>query len=271
VTQEDRLPTEIAIRTDAAPLIEISRVVRNTKHDVLVITTSKAEVVLQRAWKRIQRSNDWITPLALLISIGLTMLTTNFDKNFIFSGDVWQALFSLSLVGCGVWEVVTILALLKRDSRLNPQKVVELLMADGTPSSPAAALQKSAPFPTGSDEVAPPRTPGLEGSVTSNSAGSAAVARTVADRQPPPQPPISTAEGRTSSPASAVDGAGHRDQAPKFSPGDRIRHRNFGIGTVLPVGPGFPQLLDVKFDDPDVGTKRLRQDLAPLWPAGDAK
>jgi hypothetical protein len=51
----------------------------------------------------------------------------------------------------------------------------------------------------------------------------------------------------------------------KVSTGARVRHPDFGVGTVLSIRPGAGHtFVEVGFDDPDLGTKTLREDLAPL-------
>lgn len=58
--------------------------------------------------------------------------------------------------------------------------------------------------------------------------------------------------------------------ASKLSSGRRVRHPNFGIGTVLNVHSELTHtFVEVKFDDRDIGTKKLREDLAPLSPVED--
>lgn len=65
--------------------------------------------------------------------------------------------------------------------------------------------------------------------------------------------------------ASVPDSATSGGPEPKISPGTRVRHPDFGVGTVLSIRPGSVHtFVEVRFDDSDVGAKNLRADLAPL-------
>jgi hypothetical protein len=76
----------------------------------------------------------------------------------------------------------------------------------------------------------------------------------------PVREPISAAEPSIV-PASVNLG----DLPLKVSTGARVRHPDFGVGTVLSIRPGAGHtFVEVGFDDPDLGTKTLREDLAPL-------
>jgi DNA helicase-2/ATP-dependent DNA helicase PcrA len=48
------------------------------------------------------------------------------------------------------------------------------------------------------------------------------------------------------------------DDAPRYVPGERVRHRRFGAGTIREVaGRGRDLKVAVEFDDAEVGVKRL--------------
>ena len=48
------------------------------------------------------------------------------------------------------------------------------------------------------------------------------------------------------------------DDAPRYVPGERIKHRRFGSGTIREVaGRGRDLKVRVEFDDETVGTKQL--------------
>jgi hypothetical protein len=283
VADENGALPEIAISTGADPLVEIDRIVKNTRQDVLVITTSNAEVVLTRAWKRIQQSNDWLAPLALLISIVMGLLTTDFVGGFGLSAEAWKAVFVVGAVASAGWLAVMLFRLSRTGGGLSPQKVVELLMADGTllpaaapsvPADPPVSAAPRTPTPT------PPRIVPRNGDAAQPDESPSAAQRFSAAGTSPsvPEPrqhstpstsgPVATAAAVATG-APPANGVANGDLASTFSPGTHVRHRNFGTGTVVELVPGSPRFLRVRFDDPDVGTKKLREDLASLWLRGD--
>ncbi|HEY2724182.1 MAG TPA: hypothetical protein VGI84_05815 [Pseudonocardiaceae bacterium] len=278
---------EIAISTGADPLVEIDRIVKNTRQDVLVITTSNAEVVLTRAWKRIQQSNDWLAPLALLISIVMGLLTTDFVGGFGLSAEAWKAVFVVGAVASAGWLAVMLFRLSRTGGVLSPQKVVELLMADGTllpaaaPSVPGLPPVSAAPrMPTPTPPRIVPRNGNGDAAAQPEESPSAAQLFSGAGTATPsvPEPrhhappstsgPVATAAAVATG-APPANGVANGALASTFSPGTHVRHRNFGTGTVVELVPGSPRFLRVRFDDPDVGTKKLREDLASLWLRGD--
>ena len=55
---------------------------------------------------------DWWTPLGFFSTLLITLLTTDF-KNFIFSANVWYALFIIAIVISLLWLVKCLLKLKK--------------------------------------------------------------------------------------------------------------------------------------------------------------
>lgn len=275
MTQSSGLPPEITIEVNAAPLVEIGKVVKNTKDNILVITTSKAELVLGKHWRRIQQSNDWQAPLLFLIPIVLALPTTNFATRFGVSGYVWRNLFFIAVGMCVLWLVVQWIRR-SRGGVMDAKRVVGLLLEDGEPMT-AASSAPAAPH-AASDTAHAQEDPSPDHAAASSTTGPAHTEIHPSLSSPPlPSFPeqrtqsAATSAGapeRTLTQEAAPHGVRPGDRMPELSAGTHVRHRNFGVGTVEEVLPGLPRFLLVRFADPDVGTKRLREDLAPLWHLG---
>ena len=80
---------------------------QNTSQDYIVTTKDKLELVLLKTKKCLTSKDSWQTPLGLLISCLLTLLTTNF-KDFILPANVWAAIFVIATVICFIWLVKTL-------------------------------------------------------------------------------------------------------------------------------------------------------------------
>lgn len=267
MTDQAGSPSEIEIQMTESPTVYTRSFVRTDDQDVLTTTASNAEVVLTRNWKRISDAHDWVAPLGTLLSIGLGLLTTDFVARFGVSAEVWKAVFMVGGAGSAVWLVRELILRWRRGPVLTPQNVVALLMTPppATPSESALTEARS----VGGGNPAKPQT---------SSAGSE-VKATVSAAEPETAENHVSMPGRRPSTSTAVQGqaaggskapippasAKLGNPAPKVSPGGRVRHSNFGVGTVLDIhpGPGYT-CVEVRFDDHDVGTKKLREDRTQL-------
>lgn len=269
MTQPSGPPPEITIKVNAAPLVEIGKVVKNTKDNILVITTSKAELVLSEHWRRIQQSNDWQAPLLFLIPIFLAIPTTDFTTSFGVSNYVWRNLFFIIVGMCVLWLVVQVIRRFYGDV-MNAKKVVDLLLKDGELMTAASSSAPAGPHAAG-DTAHAQAAPLLDHAAASSTTGPAyteshlSLSSPTLPSSPEQRTPSVGASERTLRREAGFHGVRPSDRMPEFSAGIHVRHRNFGVGTVEEVLPGPPRFLLVRFVDPDVGTKRLREDLAPLW------
>ncbi|MGH3888197.1 MAG: hypothetical protein ACRDSZ_16805 [Pseudonocardiaceae bacterium] len=278
MTQSSGQHPEITIGVNAAnPLVEIDKVVTNTKDDILVITTSKAELVMTKHWKRIQQSNDWRAPLPFLIPITLALLTTNFATRFGVNDYVWRYLFLFAVALSAVWLVVQVIRRFA-GGVMSAKRVVDLLLEDGKPMTAASSSAPTAPHAvsdtahsqesTSPDQAAASSTTG-PAHTDAHPSLSSPPRTSVAERRTQPAATSAGDSERTLTQEAAPHGVRTGDRMPELSAGAPVRHRNFGVGTVEEVLPGPPRLLLIRFADSDVGTKRLREDLAPLWHLGD--
>jgi hypothetical protein len=276
VTQPSEPPREIDIGVNAAPTVDIGKVIKNTSDDILMITTSKAELVLRDHWKQIQQSNDWQATILFLIPIALAIPTTNFDEHFGISGQVWQTLFFITVAICALWLVVQVTRRL-RGGTMDAKKVISFLL-EGGKQTPAASSSAPAAIPAVNDTAQTEQSPSPDHAVTSDTPDPARTESHPFLTSPsqPSSPPQNSESAVTSTgavepslpPEAAPNGVRPGNQVPELVVGARVQHRNFGVGTVAGVLPGPPRRLLVRFADPDVGTKRLREDLAPLWHLG---
>ncbi|MGH3789194.1 MAG: hypothetical protein ACRDRU_11730 [Pseudonocardiaceae bacterium] len=244
-------PAEIEIQTNGPPTVQIRDIISCTDTDVLVITASNAEVVLAREWARIRggHDRDWVVPLGILLPISLALLTSNFGTKFGVSGDAWKMLFLVAALGSAGWLVRELIQRKRRKPALTPRQVVDLLKVppQATPSTPGVAR----------NHVSSPPWPGSLGTLNSRYPQTLVP---VQDRARGPGAPVVA-------PRVSSGGPG-----PKVSPGNRVRHPTFGIATVLGFSQGQEHtFVVVQFDDRDVGTKKLRLDLAPLQLVEDAE
>ena len=85
---------------------------RNIEQEYIIITADKLELILRDAKDILISQRDWWTPLGFFSTLLITLLTTDF-KNFIFSANVWYALFIIAIVISFLWLVKCLFKLKK--------------------------------------------------------------------------------------------------------------------------------------------------------------
>lgn len=83
-------------------LVEDTTIYANLSQEVIITTEDKIWKCLKIYLDKISRRNEWQTPLGIAITIGITLLTTDF-KDFIFKADTWTALFIFGLIISLIW------------------------------------------------------------------------------------------------------------------------------------------------------------------------
>jgi hypothetical protein len=267
--------SDIEIKTTADPLVAIQRVVINTAQDVLLITTSNAEVILARAWRRVRGKSDWVAPLGVFVTILLALLTTSFTKKANISADAWKAIFAVGAGLNAIWLIYVLIQLKRRGRGISPGQVVQLLMDGGTVTQATSWGLQPPSAVTTHPAITPPAPPSGTGDVSIASVDPKHVTqsdrsrrRGSPQRHKSSKDPVAGSEPSVSGGNEIARQGGPSDttmQGGSYAVGTRVRHENFGEGSVLSGEPdGGHTFLQVRFDDADVGTKRLREDLAPL-------
>jgi hypothetical protein len=86
----------------------IDKIISKTKSNVIQITEDKLENILIKNTKYLDSKSVWITPFSLLLTLILSLLTSNF-KDFIgIPKETWQSLFYIGTVLIGIWFFVSL-------------------------------------------------------------------------------------------------------------------------------------------------------------------
>ncbi len=92
-------PSQVTINEDGD---FANKIIRQTKVEVIVISDDKLHIILTNCLSRISSLNQWATPLGILVTLTVTMLTTNF-KTFILNQYVWEAIFWIFTIVNVIW------------------------------------------------------------------------------------------------------------------------------------------------------------------------
>jgi phosphoglycerol transferase MdoB-like AlkP superfamily enzyme len=76
--------------------------------DVISTTEDKLRLTLGEYLKKTEKKKGWITPLGLMISFTLTLMTSAF-KDLGLSAATWKAIFIIAVIAAFVWLVYSVI------------------------------------------------------------------------------------------------------------------------------------------------------------------
>jgi hypothetical protein len=95
-------------------LVDVSEVHLNVSQEVIVTTEDKIRLCLSEHLGKMEKRKSWITPLGILLTIIVTLSTSNFiDK--LFKAATWQAVFVIAGVISLIWLIYAIKDALKSE------------------------------------------------------------------------------------------------------------------------------------------------------------
>ena len=97
--ENDRQKIELSL--DTPP-----EIYTNTGSPYVVITEDKVNLILKEYSANLEKKNRWHTPLAILLTIIVTLLTANFDNTKLgFESGTWSAFFIMGALISTYWLV----------------------------------------------------------------------------------------------------------------------------------------------------------------------
>lgn len=78
--------------------VDTENVYNNTSQNLIRITEDKLENILTNHMSNMAKKGDWKTPLGIIVSIVLALISTKFQDAFFLKAAVWEAIFIISLV-----------------------------------------------------------------------------------------------------------------------------------------------------------------------------
>jgi hypothetical protein len=80
----------------ATNILSNPKMTYNIDQEIITITKDKLELCLLKNQKLIEKKHDWIAPLGLFLSLLTTLLVSDFNKDWIFTKTVWNAVFVIT-------------------------------------------------------------------------------------------------------------------------------------------------------------------------------
>lgn len=81
----------------------IEHVYHNTKTNAYLITHDKLLNILNEHNSKVGKRMAWTTPLLFIVSLILTLVTSDFKKKAFLSADTWTAVYYLVTVAAIIW------------------------------------------------------------------------------------------------------------------------------------------------------------------------
>ncbi|MCH3883223.1 hypothetical protein [Tenacibaculum aquimarinum] len=91
----------------------VSQVRINTQSELIEITEDKLENILLKHLSKLNKIKGWLTPVSLLLTILIVLLTAEFKLFWGVEKEVWKAIFILGLVATIIWSIITIINAIK--------------------------------------------------------------------------------------------------------------------------------------------------------------
>lgn len=82
--------------------VEVTNVHSNLSQEIIKITTDKLKLILKDYLHLMERKNEWIAPLGIVITLLVVLTTTSFKEAY-FSADTWKAIFVITLLLSSGW------------------------------------------------------------------------------------------------------------------------------------------------------------------------
>ena len=88
--------------------LQAKKIYRNLEQVVIVTTEDKLRLCLHKAIGNLGTKREWWTPVALLVTLVLTLTTAEFKDRFAIPAATWRAFFLLLTVISFIWTVVAL-------------------------------------------------------------------------------------------------------------------------------------------------------------------
>lgn len=85
--------------------VVVNEVHTNVSQEIIEITADKLTIILSNHLSCLERSREWHTPLSLLLTIVLVLITAKFETAIGVSADTWYAIFIIGSGLCLLWLV----------------------------------------------------------------------------------------------------------------------------------------------------------------------
>jgi hypothetical protein len=99
----------MALPTNLADTRFVNKVYANTQSNLIEITEDKLKIILIDFIVRVRKSQDWLIPFSIFLTLLITFLTTDFSKDFLaIPKTIWAILFELVFIASIIWLIISL-------------------------------------------------------------------------------------------------------------------------------------------------------------------
>lgn len=98
---------------------------KNLNPKVVIVDMAKLKNMLRDYRDAVKGSHDWISILALVLSLLLTNITSTFNDFWGLSAEVWKAIFVICLAGSIIWLIVVIIRLISNHKERQIEHLID--------------------------------------------------------------------------------------------------------------------------------------------------
>ena len=90
--------------------------INNVSSDIIRITEDKLRLKVANYEKSVAHCYDWVGAVGIIVTLSLSLLTTDFKDRFCVKAETWGAIFFIILIAAIVYGIYTIIKAFKRKS-----------------------------------------------------------------------------------------------------------------------------------------------------------
>lgn len=94
--------------------LEVEKYHKNVSQEVVEITTDRLRIILSQHIRKIEREKDWQVAFGILLALSASIVTADFKTVLGVEAGVWKSLFILGTGASGIWLLVCLFRLIKR-------------------------------------------------------------------------------------------------------------------------------------------------------------
>lgn len=108
---------------------ENDKLYQNTDQELILTTKDKLKIVLMESEKSIGEKKSWIAPLGVFLSTLIALVSSTF-KEWIFSADVWCAIFFIVCAISGIFALIYGIKAIKNRKLGNIDSIIENIIKE---------------------------------------------------------------------------------------------------------------------------------------------
>jgi len=118
----------MSIPTNLTDTRFVNKVYANTQSDLIEITDDKLRIILTDFIAKVKKSQDWLIPFSIFLTLLITFLTTDFSKDFLsIPKSTWAIIFKIAFFASVVWSIISLWQCLNYRKTVQIDNLLEII------------------------------------------------------------------------------------------------------------------------------------------------